>query len=231
MDESSTANYTHRLRSMMQSVGVASFKALGQAAGVSEWQVQQLRRGQADQMRVIHLLKLSQTLHISLEELLATFSAGSERRSQSSSASAPEKTPQPEAAISDLKQEYHRLQTQLHEQKQALWQEFQQTTLQAIETWLIQYPTAAYAAQQNPQVSAVRLLPLMRPIEQWLAAWGIEAIAPVGTELPFDPQLHQLLEGSAHPGDRVKIRYTGYRQGDKLLYRAKVSPVANGSER
>jgi hypothetical protein len=37
--------------------------------------------------------------------------------------------------------------------------------------------------------------------------------------------LHQLLEGTAQPGDLVKVRYTGYRQGDKLLYRVKVSPV------
>jgi len=62
-----------------------------------------------------------------------------------------------------------------------------------------------------------------------LQQWGVEAIAPVGAELPYDPQQHQLLEGTAQAGDQVLVRYTGYRQGDKLLYRAKVSPVPSSS--
>jgi hypothetical protein len=33
------------------------------------------------------------------------------------------------------------------------------------------------------------------------------------------------MEGHAEVGDRVRVRYTGYWQGEKLLYRAKVSPV------
>jgi len=32
-------------------------------------------------------------------------------------------------------------------------------------------------------------------MEQLLQQWGLEAIAPVGAELSYDPQLHQLLEG------------------------------------
>jgi molecular chaperone GrpE (heat shock protein) len=58
-----------------------------------------------------------------------------------------------------------------------------------------------------------------------LQHWGIESIAPVGAELPYNPQQHQLIEGTAEAGQSVKVRYTGYRQGDKLLYRAKVSLV------
>jgi hypothetical protein len=33
------------------------------------------------------------------------------------------------------------------------------------------------------------------------------------------------MEGNAQPGDFVKVRYVGYRQGEKLLHRAKVSPL------
>jgi hypothetical protein len=95
--------------------------------------------------------------------------------------------------------------------------------LQVLESLLLQLPTAVYAAQQNPQVSAVKLLPLLRPIDALLQQWGIEAIAQVGVELPYDPQQHQLMAGTAAMGDRVRVRYVGYRQGDKLLYRAKVS--------
>jgi molecular chaperone GrpE (heat shock protein) len=114
----------------------------------------------------------------------------------------------------------------LANQRQELCQEFQQASLQVIESWLLQWPTAAHKARENPQLAAVKLLPLVRPIQQLLQQWGVEAIAPVGAGIPYDPQLHQLLEGTAQPGETVKVRYTGYRQGEKLLYRAKVSPIS-----
>ena len=98
-----------------------------------------------------------------------------------------------------------------------------------MESWLLQWPTAAQKARENQHLAAVKLLPLLRPIEQLLQQWGVEAIAPVGAELPYEPQLHQLMEGTAQPGETVKVRYTGYRQADKLLYRAKVSPISPAS--
>lgn len=208
----------------MQQAGIPSFRALRQAARVSDWQIEQLRRGKAAQMRLEVLHRLSQTLQVSLMELLNQFAELSNLapaiKGQSSQAA---ETPSSEQAL--LRQEYQRLQGQLQTQRENLQQEFQQSSLQILESWLLQFPTAAYAAQQNPQVPATRLLPLMRPVEQLVQSWGLEALAPVGTELPYDPQQHQLMEGTAQPGDRVRVRYTGYRQGDRLLYRAKVSPV------
>jgi molecular chaperone GrpE (heat shock protein) len=134
------------------------------------------------------------------------------------------------ASLAALRQEYQRLQQQLENQRETLMQEFQQSSLQVLESWLVQWPTAAYAAQQNQQLPAVRLLPLLRPVEQLLQEWGVEAIASVGSELPYDPQWHQLMEGIAQPGDLVKVRYTGYRIGEKLLYRAKVSSLGNANK-
>lgn len=194
----------------MQQVGLVSYQRLRQQAGVSDWQVRQLRQGRADQLRGESLVKLSAALQISLGELLRQFSA----------------VQVPEAeSVAALRREYQRLEAQLADQRRSLQAEFQQTTLQALESWLLQWPTAAYAAQQNPQVTAVKLLPLVRPIEQLLRQWGVEAIAPVGVEIPYDPQWHQLMEGTAQPGALVKVRYTGYSQGEKLWFRAKVSPV------
>jgi molecular chaperone GrpE (heat shock protein) len=200
----------------MQPLNLPSFKALSRTAGVSEWQVKQLRQGRAAQMQAESLFKLSQTLQISLNELLAKFSDLPLQLSNPGSSQ----------QFSNLQQEYHRLESQLTEQQQTLQQEFQRSSLQTLESLLLQLPTAAYAAENNPQIPAARLLPLLRPIEQLLKSWGVEAIAPVGTEVSYDPQLHQLMEGRAEVGDRVKIRYTGYTQGDKLLHRAKVSPIS-----
>ena len=203
---------------MMQRVGVSSYKALSQQARVSAKQLRKLRRGEIEQMRVDVLLKLSQALQISLWELIATFSAIAPNVKV-----APSENSQP---IAELKREYERLQAELARQQQELRQEFQLASLQAIESWLLQWPTAAQKAKENPDLAAIKLLPLMKPIEQLLQQWGVEAIAPVGAEVDYDPQLHQLLSGSAQPGEKVIVRYIGYRHhGKKLLYRAKVSPM------
>ena len=207
-----TVDYTPQLKRLMQQVGLVSFKELSEAATVSEKQIRRLRQGRVGQMQVATVQKLSEALQVSLLELISTFSditLGSE--------------PSALSAVADLQQEYDRLQRQFDQQKEVLQQEFQQSSWQILESLLLQLPTAAYAAQQNPQFPAVKLLPLLRPIDALLQQWGIEAIAQVGAEIPYDPQQHQLMEGKAAVGDRVRVRYVGYRQGDKLLHRAKVS--------
>lgn len=231
MTQVSQPDFTHQLQDLMQRVGVSSFKALARSSGVSERQLLRLRRGEVQQIRVNVLLQLSQALQVSLTDLVTTFSPvevdvqtflpspaeGQLRENVPSMGESQQ--------IADLKREYQRLQTQLEQQRQTLWQEFQQSSLGVLESWLLQWPTAAQKAQENRQLAAVKLLPLLRPMEQLLQQWGVEAIAPVGSELPYDPILHQLMAGTVQPGEIVKVRYTGYRQGDKLLYRAKVSLV------
>ncbi len=211
----SEPDFTHQLQSLMQRVGIASFKALARAAGVSQRQIMHLRHGELEQMRVRTILKLAQVLHVPVDSFVASFSFP-----------ATAALPQAEdKAIATLKQECYRLQSQLEQQRQTLLQEFQLSSLQVLESCLIQLPTFEFKAQENPEISATKLLPLMRPLQQLLQQWGIEQVAPVGAKLPYNPQLHQLLAGNAQPGDLVIIRYTGYIQGDKLLYRAKVSLI------
>jgi molecular chaperone GrpE (heat shock protein) len=67
-------------------------------------------------------------------------------------------------------------------------------------------------------------LPLVGSIDRLVASWGIQSIGQVGEIIPFNPQLHQSLEGHIPPKTPVQIRYPGYCQGDRLLTRAKVSP-------
>lgn len=217
-------DYTDSLQKLMQRVGVSSYKALSKAAGVSERQLRRLRHGELQQMQVDVLLKLSQTLRVPLIELVATFS---EIELGAPITALPA---QSQRSLADLKREYERSQAQLAVQRQELWQEFQQSSLQVIESWLLQWPTAAQKARENPELAAVKLLPLVRPIEQLMQQWQVEAIASVGAEVSYDPQLHQLLEGAAQPGEKVKVRYIGYRQAEKLLYRARVSYISPVSE-
>jgi len=213
MNQSLPINYAPKLQNLMQNANISSYRELSQKAGVSELQVIRLQRGLASRMRVDILLKISQALGITLTELLTNF--------------APELIKKlPETSTSVLEQEYNNLQKKLEQQKQFLMQEFQQSSLQILESWLQQWPTVRQKAKQNPHLAAIKILPLLRPVEKLMEHWNVESIAPVGAEVPFDPQLHQLMEGYAQKGEMVKIRYTGYRQGDKLLFRAKVSPTS-----
>lgn len=209
----SPLDYTQRLRSLMTQVNLSSFRALSRVAGVSVWQVEQLRQGKAARMQAKFLYKLSRALQVSLEALLSQFSEMTLSQ-----------TPAPAASQEALQREYDRLQAQLNQQQELLQQEFQQATLQKLESLILQYPTIAYAAQQKPQLAVTVLLPHLRSsLEPLLKDWGIEPIGSVGDEISYDPQWHQLMEGTAQPGDRVRVRYQGYCQGEKLLYRAKVS--------
>ena len=204
-------DYAPQLQRLIQEAGLSGDRELSQKAGVSEIQLSRLRRGLALQTRADILLKISQALQISLSELLATLT--------------PDYVELEKAPATAVEQEYQRLQASIEQQRESLMQEFQLSSVQILESWMLQWPTAASKAQENHNLRAQKLLPLLRPVEQLLEHWGVESIAPVGAEIPYNPQQHQLMEGTAEPGEPVKVRYTGYRQGDKLLYRAKVSLV------
>jgi len=107
----------------------------------------------------------------------------------------------------------------------SLREQFQRESLQLIESWLLQWPTAVSAIAQNPDLPAQRVVKLLNPLEKLLQFWGVVRIGEVGEEVPYHPGQHQLLSGKAQPGDKVRIRYVGYQHGEKLLYRAQVEPI------
>lgn len=218
MTQSFSQDFTQLLQKLMQKLGFVSYKQLCKGAGVSEKQLRRLRQGQILQLRGETLIKLSQALQVSVNELLDLFLPKSP----------PSQPTNDEAeSVEKLKQEYQRLQQQLQAQQETLMQEFEQTSLQVLEPFLIFWPTAAYKVQQNPQLLAANILRLVQPVEQLLHDWGVEIIDPVGAEAPFNPQFHQLKEGTAQPGEMVRVCNTGYLHKGKLLYRATVSPIGN----
>jgi transcriptional regulator with XRE-family HTH domain len=104
--------------------------------------------------------------------------------------------------------------------------EYQQETISILESLLLQLPTVIHVVNNNPRLPASRILPLLQPLNQLLSTWEIEPIGKVGDMVDYNPQEHELIENNGLSLDeikRVKIRYVGYRQKDKLLYRAKVS--------
>jgi DNA-binding Xre family transcriptional regulator len=215
MSEVNRDRYTQVLQQRMQQLGISSFRQLSQRADVSEWQLRQLRQGKIEQMRLEFLLRVARTLQWSIDDLIAHFSDSGRTFAAQSHA----------GTIKALQQEYQRLQHQLQQQRDQLIQEFEESSLQLLESWMVQWSAAAAAAENNPTLPAARLLPLMKPIEQLLHQWGVEAIASVGEVVDYDPQWHQLMNGLAQPGAKVRVRYAGYLHHGKLLYRAKVSLV------
>ncbi len=196
-------DYSEVLKKLMHKVSISSYKQLSKQAKISDNQIKKLRQGDLTKMQLKTLLKISQSLQISLSELLDKFGYPSD--------------------IESLKQEYQHLQMLLIQQEKTLLQQFQQDSLQVLESFLIYFPTAVNKSQENPQLEAKKIIPLVKPVEELIKKWGIEAIASVGAEISYDPQWHELISGDCEVGDMVKVRYIGYKQGEKLLYRAKVS--------
>ncbi|WP_069789480.1 helix-turn-helix domain-containing protein [Cyanobacterium sp. IPPAS B-1200] len=104
-------------------------------------------------------------------------------------------------------------------------QEVQQGVMDTLESLLLQLPTLVKVVEKKPDLPASRLIPLLKPLNNLLSGWDIKAIAPVGAIVKYDPQQHELMATTQEKVEKVEIRYVGYRQKDKLLYRAKVSPV------
>jgi transcriptional regulator with XRE-family HTH domain len=205
-------DWTLELQKLMAEVGIKSFRELSRRARTSERTINKLRSGEIGNMRWSTLLALSGALTISVDNLVNIFSDRGDRL-----------TSDREPELERLQQEYDRLDRQLQQQRTTLESEFQHQSLQALESFLTYYPTAKQAAIDDPDFPATKLLPLLRSVEQLIAGWGVTAIGTVGAEISYDPQWHQLIDGTAEPGDLVKVRYVGYQQGEKLLFRAKVS--------
>ncbi|MEB3311668.1 MAG: helix-turn-helix transcriptional regulator [Snowella sp.] len=213
--------YAAQLTELMQQAGIASLDELREISGLSGWQLSRIQYGLLPKMSVEALIKLAQALKLSLESVISYFDPDGLPAIPTDPVNKGDRRPDME----QLQNEYQRLQQQLEEQRERLQQEFQQQALDTLESWLLQWPTAAAAAQKNPDFPAVKLLPLVKPFANLLNQWQVEAIASVGDTLPYDPQWHQLMDSNVEPGSSVVVRYVGYRQAQKLLYRAKVSPA------
>jgi hypothetical protein len=218
------AEATATLQRLMVAAQVPSFRALARRAQVSDWAIAQLRRGQGDRMRVATVAAIAAALGLSVAELLAAFGLGG------TAAIAPAVedgavNPVNPSAIADLRAEYERLRRSVAQREERAQGVMQQAALARLETWMVQWPTVTHAVEKNPELPASRLVPLVKPVAALLEDWGVVAIAAVGAEVPYDPQCHELMGGMVQPGERVRVRYVGYRQGDRLLHRAKVSPV------
>lgn len=130
-----------------------------------------------------------------------------------------------------LQQQCLQLREQLQQQKTQLTADFQEATFEQIQTLLTNYPSAQKMAQVKPDLPAKNLIALFTPLENLLHSWGVESIGWAWEQVAYDPQLHQPDEDDITAGERVYIRFVGYRQGDRILCPAKVSRTLPGGAR
>ncbi|NJL91128.1 MAG: helix-turn-helix domain-containing protein [Coleofasciculaceae cyanobacterium SM2_1_6] len=207
-----------KLKDLMHKQGITSLKSLAKATNISLPKIQQLRQGNVQKFRLEDLINLSQVLQIPLAELLANL--GMPLDNKNWDRLEPDLQSQ---EIETLRREYSLITYQMREMRSQLLQEFQQNSLRTLETWLLQWQKIADHARTHPEFAAVKILPFIRPVEKLIESWGVEAIAPLGQEIPYDPQWHNLQAGFAIPGTLIKVISPGYRYQGKLLHRAEVA--------
>ncbi len=203
---------TPELRELMRRSSITSFRRLYEVTGCSASTIHRLRSGEIATLRWQNLVNISKGLQISIDELLEIFGDSSYKSDRQQ--------------VARLQLEYSYLQHQLEQQRETLQAEFQHRSLQMLESFLTYFPTAKQAAIDNPDFPAVKLVPLTRSIDLLIASWGVTVIGEVGREIVYDPQWHQLIEGNISSGEMAIVRYVGYRQGDRAIFRAKVSQVS-----
>jgi molecular chaperone GrpE (heat shock protein) len=207
-DKNKNYDRSVQLQLLMRSVGINSYKELARSVKTSIPTINKIRTGKLGMLSWQKIVDISNVLEISPIEFIEIFGDGSLRSDRQE--------------LVKIQQEYARLQQQLQQQRETLQAEFQYQSLQVLESFLTYFPTARHAAANNPDFPATKIFPLVGAIDRLLTQWGVSAIGSVGTKIPYDPQYHQLIEGTAKLSELVMVRYVGYQQGDKLLFRAKV---------
>lgn len=222
--------YDEPLRQRMAQAQIPSYRALSHQAGVSRSSLNQLRKGQADQIRLGTAQRLSQTLGVSIADLIAQFTdSGTNPESAAAAPATSQPVADPAATIAALRQEYDRLQQQMAHQEQALRQQVQREALTVIESWLVMWPNATQAAQDKPDLHASKIIPLTRPLQELLQTWAVQPIGSVGATVAYDPHLHQA-NAPLQSGQPVRIRHVGYWHGNRLLRRAEVVAIPQSGQ-
>lgn len=188
-------DYTYEFRFLMRRARIRTYQALSDQTGIPIKQLRSIRQGKLFSCSLHSLLSLSQALKISLSELISTLSTCAIPFDIKPELEAP--TPNPQYL-------------------------FEEQSLQMIESWVAQWPSAMYAVRKKPQFPAKTLITLSKPLQKLLTYWQVEYIGTIGEVVEYNPQEHQLEEGEAEIGTKVIIRQLGYTHRGRLRQRAKV---------
>lgn len=141
----------------------------------------------------------------------------------SSSPASPPDTTTKDQEIAELLQQCQRLRTELDQKSSQNSADFKDITFEELQTLLTNYPTACHLAEAKPELPAKNLIALFTPLENLINSWGYQTIGKVWEQVNYDPQIHQADDDEIPEGEKVYIRFVGYRDGERILVPAKVS--------
>jgi molecular chaperone GrpE (heat shock protein) len=136
--------------------------------------------------------------------------------------------------IAALREEYERLREQGERERDSAASAAFDALARRLAPLLAQLATmeSMAASERAPRLEDV--FKLFDMLEKALAGEGLERIGAVGEEAIFDARWHQRIGGAeVDDGDRVRVRFVGYRIGDNVLLKAMVSravPKENSGE-
>jgi DNA-binding Xre family transcriptional regulator len=187
------------LRELMESAGIRTWKELIDRTKMSRGELRLLRRGDIGEIKLSTIYRIAAILNCELSTVLSWHKLDN----------LPELPlpPEPPSPPSENERKF---------QQQAL------TTLESLITYL---PTIVAKVQTNPELSANRILPILKPLDNLLEQWEVTPLGTVGEIVPFQPHIHQPMNGNIAENTAVIVRFIGYRHRGKLLFRARVNPV------
>lgn len=133
--------------------------------------------------------------------------------------------------ISDLENKIKLTKDIFQKQLKQLKIDFQDMTIESLYSLLTNYPTAKIMTKVKPDLPAKNLVNLFKPLDHLLSEWGIDSIGKPWEKVPYNPQLHQPDTNNIKEGEMVYIRFVGYRDGERILYPAKVSKTLPGKSK
>ena len=130
--------------------------------------------------------------------------------------------------IERLRAEYAALEARLHRAEAESAQTGRLALFRDLQPVLVQLPTMRAAVAQGADLTARDVLDMLAPLDQLIADLGFECIGEAGGETSYDPRLHRVVGRGADEvaaGDRVRVRYVGYRLGGEIVAKAEVTRV------
>lgn len=132
------------------------------------------------------------------------------------------------ALVAELRQAYVLLEQAGATHVEQARQDMRLALYQVLEPLLTQLPLVRHATAEGREVAAADVLALLGPLDRAVAELGLVAIGQVGDSVAFDPQVHQVARGAMpDPGEPTTVRHVGYRLGEQILRRARVSRLTD----
>ncbi|MCZ2203124.1 hypothetical protein [Cylindrospermopsis raciborskii] len=122
----------------------------------------------------------------------------------------------------ELKNQCHRLTEEIKQQKEELGENFKRETFYTLQPLFSTYPTIKKVTDTQ-ELPAKNFVPMLIYLDNLINNWGYTTIGTVWEQVAYNPQYHEADSDDIQETELVYIRFVGYRQGETIIYPAKVS--------